>query len=233
MAELRSENIPLQSGVVQPGFKLELLAQRIPIRGVVVDNANSSVPCYVYGGTSPVGTPYIVQAGWSRGFTVAGTAAIWIAFPFTPTADGSVYISVSSDPQVAFSTQVFTGNVTFISEYPANSKPFQGSVQTQPINSGITLVNLGPIGLNHIIYMSHIWVKGCSDQRVQWLASVGGATAFFTYYYRGDVDTSFTPALLLGTSNTLLGVASIQINSLPNPTYTPVNVDAGIQGYWI
>lgn len=83
------------------------------VRGVVVDNGNSTTDVYVYSGASPNGIPYIVKAGWCRGFSLAqGNAQIYVTFPNTPTAAGQINITASSEPQTAFSTQVASVTVS-------------------------------------------------------------------------------------------------------------------------
>lgn len=101
-------NIPLTVGVTPQGFVAKLKSQQIQVKGVVVDNANSTLQVWVYSGSSPSGTPFIVLPGWSRGFAIDGVDSCYILFVGAPSATGSVYIAVSSEPQSAFSTQVIT-----------------------------------------------------------------------------------------------------------------------------
>lgn len=78
------------------------------IRGVVIDNANSPLPVYIWPGRSPnAGTPQIVLPTWSRGFTFGGISAIYLLIqsPSSPPfSAGTVFVHLSGDSITAFSS---------------------------------------------------------------------------------------------------------------------------------
>ncbi len=81
------------------------------IRGVIIDNANSPLPVYVWQGRSPnIGTPMVVLPAWSRGFSLSGTSGIYVLITgtVTPTTTGTVQIGVSDEPVTAFASDART-----------------------------------------------------------------------------------------------------------------------------
>lgn len=108
---LNTQNYPLIAGTALQPVTLDLVTDFV--RGVVVDNGNSTTDVWVYSGASPNGLPYIVKAGWCRGFSLAaGNSQIYVTFPNTPTAAGQINITASSEPETAFSTQVASVTVS-------------------------------------------------------------------------------------------------------------------------
>lgn len=78
-----------------------------PIRGVIIDNANGTLPVYIWPGRSPnIGNPQIILPTWSRGFSFYGTSGIYIVINgiiLTATV-GLVNLTCSKDPVQAFSS---------------------------------------------------------------------------------------------------------------------------------
>lgn len=139
---IRDYNLPIQPGIKLPNFPLDLRSQHTPIKGMIIDNANSTTRVLVYQGTSPLGTPYIVLPGWSRGITFSGTSSVYITFPDTPTGTGQIYIAAFDEPIVAFSTQVVTVTTTppgFVSSRVS----LNGSTVFPPVTSSIYAVTPG------------------------------------------------------------------------------------------
>ena len=133
------QNYPVISGTKLPDATIDLVTDFV--RGVVVDNGNSTTDVYIYSGASPNGIPYIVKAGWCRGFSLsAGNSQIYIQFPNVPTAAGQINVTASSEPQTAFSTQVasvtVSGPVTVNGTVGVNNFP-----ATQVVSGSVNVGN--------------------------------------------------------------------------------------------
>lgn len=145
-----SQTIPLAAGSTPPPMVGRLNSQQVAIRGVLIDASDSTVDVLVYDGTSPMGTPRRVPAGYLTAWPRSGTSAIFIVFSGVASASGSVYIHLGSEPMIA--TSQLVKNVTVIGLPPITIAPGQtltsvGSIGALPpvvVGSG-TLTSLGGI----------------------------------------------------------------------------------------
>ena len=88
--------IPTPAGQAVPDLLCQLVSRRLAIKGVTVDNQNSTVTVLIYRGTSPNGIPYPVLPGKSISIGLDGPFGAYLQFAGIPSKDGIIYVSVSA-----------------------------------------------------------------------------------------------------------------------------------------
>lgn len=216
---LTAYDIPVVAGQLPTAQRFTLRSQQINIRGVVVDNANSTVQVNVYPADGAIGAPNIILPGWSRGFSVAGRASVWIVFTGNATENGNIHIELSSEPQIAFSTQVISEvqSTTFTSDYP------DSVVNNANLSAGIwggsgTTVGASPFTVDSFvtsasvvaIYVTSIMFAVAS--LVSWELAASGAILIPNYPVRGTtgpVIVLFGKPWFLSQGNGIGGTVNI------------------------
>lgn len=232
------KNVALVTGSTPPPETFRLVAQNVAIKGVIVDNANSTVTVLVYQGVSPVGSPVVILPGWSRGFPLDGTSAIYVGFSGIATGAGNIAIAWSDEPQAAFSSTILSAIANVNSFLPAGATYFQSTVAQTALAIGtpITLLMFTPpvVGANGTrYYLTKCYVTGMYEQQVDWvIAAIGaGGLPGGAPFGRGDADIDFLEGFLLGHAT--LSTVQLQLQAQTTIAVTPCNVNCDLQGYWI
>lgn len=240
---VNSKNVALAIGSTPPPETLRLLAQNVPIKGAIVDNANSSITVLVYQGFSPTGTPIVILPGWSRGFTVDGTSALYVVFSGTPTAVGNVALAWSSEPQAAFSSTILSTisgivAVEFVSDFPI---PPSGAAVQWEANGVDAATSAGPYVLfsqsptlvNGYYYLTAARMGNANSTRLSWLVQLGGATLPLAAWAGvGDSSGDLVKPFLLGRGQAS-GPQTVILAFPDPPLVNPVNVTYSFAGYFL
>lgn len=254
---VRHEVIPQVAGHDPKPITLELGSQRVAIRGVVVDNSAGTVPVNVYSGRSRNGVPFVIPPGRSRGIALADSSAVHITFEGRATADGSVFISVHSEPQLGFGTETMglqpgssvsiegpvdvsgstiNTNVALGSDYPTGAVTFGRADRFAISSTPHNVTVLQPIALASRIYVAGFATTGLSSQRIEWRLDIVNADEARYLTAVGDVAWFFTKPLFFGIANATavpFTLTSTFLGVPQNPDYVQVNVFTMIQGYWL
>lgn len=218
---IKTYDIPLVAGLTPTPQQLLLDSQQQYIRGIVVDNGNSSVQVNVYQAAGAIGQPNVILPGWSRGFSVATRSSCWVTFTGAATQSGNVHIEVSDESQTAFSTQLKQSDI------PQGAKSFFLTNTISP-----TLILPGVIGSvsffpGQNIYVTNIVVTGAKRQPIVLVLGIanGGPNI---YIFEGDLALS--ELIEIEPAGIFVSPAEFEIG----PEERPIgvwNIEANITGY--
>lgn len=218
-----SQVLPLVAGTPLQPLVVRLQSQQVPIRFLLIDNSSSTTDVLVYQGTSPIGAPWIVPAGFARAFPVSGTSAFNLAFPDTPTGAGSIYVYAANWPvssgmdtkvvtalvgpitlapgsTVAVSTlpTVTANPITPATDYPSTSTPFSAGGTGNFNGAGVLALATFTVTAGQNVYIGSLNVRGLQSQKISWVLQ-GGITPHLPHGI-GDCDLLFIPPLEMQTT---------------------------------